>query len=614
MKYKILISTLLVITHCTFVFAQKEGNNWYFGRNAGINFNGAEPVALTDGAQYTIEGCASISDNFGRLLFYSDGESIWNKNHIKMDSGSGLLGSVNSTQAAIIVKRPSSKNLYYIFTTDDKANPDGLRYSELDMNLDGGLGNVTNNKNVLMVAPVTENVTLVRHSNSIDFWIVTHLFGSNTFHCYLLDSAGINATPTITNVGLDISGSTINARGYLKASADGKYLGMTHSKMGTAEIFNFNNSNGQLSNGIILDNFLRRRPYGLEFSPAGNKLYIGETQSPANVYQYDLSNGLIGVENSQRLISARTQVGGALQVGPDNKIYQAIYGSNNLSVINDPNETGDACNYDSAGISLQGKSVWFGLPIFYNSIYIQAAFKYEDVCFGDSTYFQLTSLIGDSVFWNFGDIESGIYNTSNLQNPKHLFTDTGFYEVSLVVSYQELLDTVRDSVYIDKIPEANLLGDTTMCFLDTFITIEMPSDGLTSYKWNGNSSGLKFDIKTEGKYYVVASRKGCLASDTVNITEDCEVILIMPNIFTPNGDDVNDVFKSNEIKGVESIDVLIYNKWGMTVYESDELSFNWKAEGKDGLTPTDGVYFWNINFKGIDGKDYIQKGTVTLMH
>ena len=79
---KILILTILF--YSTFVFSQKEANIWYFGENAGLDFNSGTPVALTDGQLNTGEGCASISDSSGNLLFYTDGVTVYNKNHANM--------------------------------------------------------------------------------------------------------------------------------------------------------------------------------------------------------------------------------------------------------------------------------------------------------------------------------------------------------------------------------------------------------------------------------------------------------------------------------------------------------------------------------------------------
>src|SRR5437764_1215512 len=113
---KILLIYLFLI--CTASFAQKEANNWYFGRNAGVTFNGGAPVAVTNGQLNTLEGCASISDANGNLLFYTDGIKVWNKNHVVMTNGTGLRGDPSSTQSGIIVPKPGSSTIYYIFTVD----------------------------------------------------------------------------------------------------------------------------------------------------------------------------------------------------------------------------------------------------------------------------------------------------------------------------------------------------------------------------------------------------------------------------------------------------------------------------------------------------------------
>src|SRR5689334_20241397 len=95
--------------------AQKENNVWYFGNGAGIDFNSGSPVGLNNGALFTVEGCASIADASGNLLFYTDGVTVYNKVHSVMTNGLGLLGGNSSSESAIIVPMPGSSTLYYIF-------------------------------------------------------------------------------------------------------------------------------------------------------------------------------------------------------------------------------------------------------------------------------------------------------------------------------------------------------------------------------------------------------------------------------------------------------------------------------------------------------------------
>ena len=77
MKIKKFFFILLLLFISAKFFAQKENNLWYFGKNAGMDFNSGKPVALSGGQINTEEGCASISDRNGHLLFYTDGITVW---------------------------------------------------------------------------------------------------------------------------------------------------------------------------------------------------------------------------------------------------------------------------------------------------------------------------------------------------------------------------------------------------------------------------------------------------------------------------------------------------------------------------------------------------------
>ncbi|MBT8273557.1 MAG: hypothetical protein KJO77_07110, partial [Bacteroidia bacterium] len=109
----------LVLLLCSWsLHAQLESAHWYFGVNAGLNFNQGVPLPLLDGVLNTIEGCEAISDAQGNLLFYTDGTTVWNRNHLPMPNGEDLLGSFSSAQSALIVPKIDDPNIYYVFTSD----------------------------------------------------------------------------------------------------------------------------------------------------------------------------------------------------------------------------------------------------------------------------------------------------------------------------------------------------------------------------------------------------------------------------------------------------------------------------------------------------------------
>jgi hypothetical protein len=379
-------SVILIFCSST-LFAQKETNIWYFGEYAGLDFNMGFPVALTNGQLSTLEGCATISDSNGNLLFYTDGTTVWNRNHSIMMNGTGLKGSFSSTNSAIIVPKPDSPNIFFIFTTTTTAEPDGLEYSEVDMNLDGGLGGITTTKNILLSTPVTEQVTAIKNPLSNSYWVVSHKFWSNEFIAYQVTSTGVNTTPVISALGSAI----YDYYGAMKISPNGKKLAISNANDGNLGLCDFDPITGQVSN--LMD--LKYGTYGVEFSPNNKLLYASsdllvEEDLVDEVYQFNIESNLESeILNSKTLITKGekgSRVQGALQLASDGKIYVATEASY-LDVIHDPNIVGSGCNYEYDAVYLNGRHSNLGLPPFIQSFFY-VGIQTENVCFGEATQFQ----------------------------------------------------------------------------------------------------------------------------------------------------------------------------------------------------------------------------------
>jgi len=404
--------------------AQGEANIWYFGQNAGLDFNSGSPVALTNGQLVTDEGCATISNSSGQLLFYTDGITVYNKNHVVMINGNGLMGHPSSTQSATIIQKPGSNNLYYIFTTDNEHDPNGFRYSIVDINLDGGNGAVTTDKNVLVYTPTIENLGITKHGNGQDYWIITHGWNSNNFIAYQLTSAGLNLTPVVTTIGQVITGSPTDyvAAGTIKISPSGSKLAFT-SVSDIAQLFNFDNLTGILSNGTTLSSE-GGDLYGAAFSPDESLLYISNTFG--TIHQFNLN--ATDIPNSEFTIY-NGDILGQMQVGPDNKIYVAFGSSFYLGVINNPNLYGVSCNFQRNGFYLNGKKSKLGLPSFNQSFFFIPAIQLSNACINQNTTFQFsTNQTVTSANWNFGD-----GTTSSAIQPNHAYTSAGNYTVSVTI-------------------------------------------------------------------------------------------------------------------------------------------------------------------------------------
>ena len=389
---------ILAFTLQSNLYAQKENYNWYFGDYCGLTFmpDGKNPVVKTDGQLNTWEGCATISDSSGKLLFYTDGGTVWNKNHFAMINGTGLKGDVSASQSALIVPKPGSNNLYYIFTVDAETGPDGLNYSVVDMNKQSGLGEVIE-KNHFLYTPVVEKLCGTKQSNGIDFWVIAHAWDSDKFLSYQLTSAGVNPVPVESHAGDIQQGAGYSvAPGYLKVSSDGKKLAQAVYITGYFELFDFDDVSGKVSNVIKLSNY--DRAYGVEFSPDCSKLYGTLSWGTYGIVQFDLKAGSNSdIINSAKIICSNTIQCG-LQLGPDNKIYVSKWQNEYLGVINLPDSTGTACNYVDDAIYLDGRITQEGLQ----NIVINHKSGSKDTCknhpfaFNDFTKIQPIMTVGNA--------------------------------------------------------------------------------------------------------------------------------------------------------------------------------------------------------------------------
>lgn len=543
MKEKIII--ILLFFYFTSTYAQREAGIWYFGNEAGLDFNSGTPVALTDGKLITNEGCASISDKEGNLLFYTDGSTVWNANHNVMSNGYGLLGHPSSTQSAIIIPNPSNPFSYYIFTVDqpddknaddnpvnnqdDEVN-DGLNYTEINMNLNGGLGDVNPlKKNIHLITYNTndakeaaykcsEKITAVQHYDGISYWVITHFI--NKFYAFKISKTGVLTNPVIskTSTLIPIAGYLNNGIGYLKSSPNGKKLAIAHASSktnndygpkgnpirdtGKVLLYNFDNSSGKVSDEISL--LSNENPYGLDFSSKSKKLYVTVNNAGtdgniigSSLFQFDLENN--NIPTSKILIKKSDFNAGALQLAIDEKIYRSGYkrtesGHSQLSVINNPEENGVACNFIENQVNLNGKKALLGLPPFIQSLFL-FNFKYEFTCFGDSTHFSISTIETiDTVIWDFGD-----GSTSTAFDTYHTYVAPGTYTVSLTKSTNG--DTKEPIIKDVVINEKPIILNTTFELIQCDSYDSNPSDELAFFNLENTIAQLTLNKADDFNVY-----------------------------------------------------------------------------------------------------------------
>src|SRR4051812_7310250 len=115
---KTILLQLLLVVLAFYSKGQNETQKWYFGDRAGLDFSTNPPTVLSNSAMHARAGCSSMSDATGNLLFYTNGDTIWNRMHQVMANGTGLFGTGDESQNSLIVKQPGNANLYYIFTVE----------------------------------------------------------------------------------------------------------------------------------------------------------------------------------------------------------------------------------------------------------------------------------------------------------------------------------------------------------------------------------------------------------------------------------------------------------------------------------------------------------------
>ena len=502
--------------------AQKETNWWYFIRSAGLDFSNISPIAdtnLNDSASAVFSAATgdicSISDEYGVLQFYGSYASVINRNHRVMPNGIiGLPQSTGAEQGCIIVPRPNRPGEYYLFYARSAlvAYTDGIRsgvfYSLIDMELDDGFGDVVDSaKNLLMADSTEEKITSTPHANGIDYWVMVRQTDSNFYHAYLVTEHGVSTNPVTTSIGASYSNYG-NQNGNLRFNHSGDMF--AHLNASGLEIFDFDNNTGVISNLRVITPFYVA--LGLEFSPDDSKLYSG---GPT---QFDVS-----IPTQSAIQASELYMGGAfpimagLQLGLDGKIYGNTWTGTSVTtfymdVIHDPNALGSLCGYEDSALYLDGRLGGPNVPQFLSSYY-NTNFYADTICIGEAASFYMNFTFIDSVFWNFGDPGSGSLNTDTALAPKHLYSDTGSYTVTLIAQNGIKTDTVIKTIYVKGVPTIDLGPDQELCSVDQD-SITLGNYGLSGvYEWSDGSD--------DSTLLVVAENIPGSASFWLQYTNEC---------------------------------------------------------------------------------------------
>lgn len=665
-------------------FAQGENNVWAFGNNQGIDFNQSPPAFITTSAT-TYEGGAAISDKYGNLRFYCDADTIWTANHTMMPHGDTILGNGDDisfqgscTQGVTIVPSWADSNQFYVFTLDAFENYDitlpppfyygHLRYSVVDMTLNGGLGDVIPTQKNIILDTFTSEQAVAIPAGFCGYWLIIHRNNSNEYRAYRIDEDGLHTTPVISH---GIWGGDFSL-GTMKATPDGSRIVLATNSINKLETAVFDKYNGTLNNFQQFD--VETNRYGLSFSPDGSKIYVSNY---FNVSQFDITllPDIGAVEASKYTYPGIMSPYGGLRTGPDGKIYVSHYLNPYIGTINNPNASGTDADFDPYSMPLPPEvilpssfyALGFGndIPIliddtttnrvidtilcFESSWEAQASSGYLGYTWDDGST-EITKTINQSgkywvymnedcavkvdsfyvLFTNYTpelgpdsficvhgtvtldpQVPNASYEWQDSSTGPTFTADTsGIYFVTVTLNGCIASDTIALGI-ADPSMEI-LVPDTSICSGIPF-TLEAVSEPEGSFVWNDGTTGPQLTIDEAGTYTVTVTNPcGTFSDEVIITTYVCDCPVHTPTAFSPNGDGMNDYFAPQFGCTAREYTLTIYNRWGQKVFETNQVGDGWDGRFKGAATEI-ATYFYYIKFKDEGGDEQERKGDFVLI-
>ncbi len=229
--------------------------------------------------------------------------------------------------------------------------------------------------------------------------------------------------------------------------------------------------------------------------------------------------------------------------------------------------------------------------------------------------------------WNFGDPTSPD-NTSTLENPSHLYVNTGTYTITLTAINPGTCNISHDTTFTIQVfdapvpdfdwnPKPPLPENTPTIFTN------LSSSDAVRFKWDfgdGDSILTTSRAPVSHQYNTSGTFNACLtaynaANCDSTICKPVQAFIIslvdVPNAFTPNSGDINSVVKVMGF-GIGKMTFTIWNRWGQKVFETNNRFQGWDGKVGGVVQPMD-VYAYTLNIEFTDGTKATKKGDITLI-
>jgi len=224
------------------------------------------------------------------------------------------------------------------------------------------------------------------------------------------------------------------------------------------------------------------------------------------------------------------------------------------------------------------------------------------ICQGDSI--ELEHFSRDSAYaWAIADAPNVILSN------KQKFT------VSPMVNTTYLLYTDGDTIEFPvkvELPLKEPLNSVESYCYNKPILLNAGNTNASSFLWQDGSTASTFTAEEPGLYYVTLTNECGTRTDTVRVDTSCTTLFEMPNVFSPNGDGVNDFFQPLKAQQISNFSIYIFNRWGNQLAEISAVSSGWDGQRNNNPCP-EGVYYWLANYNSPTGGQFSKKGFVQLI-
>ena len=509
-------SLLFSVLECKLDSSMLFMTHWYFGNFGSLDFSSGFPVqttvALTKRSihgEYAFPGqlqpfvaaTLSLSDSLGNLLFYSNGVSVWNKNHQKIPT-TPMFGTsdINASSGFCYIPFPGQKGKYFaagVYPNFDQT-PSGVRFVLIDVDSNKILPYKEFNHPSLPNR-FSEFLSVVPHCNGTDYWIITKGYGlgDTKFYCFLVTAAGIDVTqaPVISS---GFSHPGFNGGGnQLKSNRQGNklLLGSPHGYIGieTGVLYDFDNRTGILTNEQKIpdvDGYSNIQT-GVAFSPNGKYFYLMRSSNfatngrPYWLFQYRVSDLQYKVFEAPGFYFMAS-----FQPGPDNQIYITTQ-ENMLARISNPDQWG--------GVSVNGSFInmmemdneiqtGVSIPSFIDAKRPEPTHPDFLISSINCNTFRFTNLCFDNYTstWDFGD--NSQLQTGN--NVEHNYLNPGLYTVTLTLTVGSVTYGTSSKKLTVLPLTATITGPADLCangqFPTQYFAAIIPD---VSYKWTVVNGG-----------------------------------------------------------------------------------------------------------------------------